>query len=132
MAAREAANRINPDNSLTDQAREVEAVAAVSRSSRSSRVARINPDRSLRIDPAAANKPVILTDNTAGFGFPKLAAFLSDWPLKAIDLSLTPDLHDNSPTAASTFYFLVSPFRNPRSEIRNSFLPAPPSPFSAS
>ena len=63
MAAREAANRINPDNSLTDQAREVEAVAAVSRSSRSSRVARINPDRSLRIDPAA-NKPVILNDNT--------------------------------------------------------------------
>jgi len=51
VAAREAANRINPDNSLTDQAREV--VAAVSRSSRSSRVARINRDRSLRIDPAA-------------------------------------------------------------------------------
>ena len=61
MAAREAANRINPGSSLTDQAREAElAVEAVSRSSR---VARINPDRSLRIDPAA-NKPVILNDNT--------------------------------------------------------------------
>ena len=72
MAAREAANRINPGNSLTDQAREV--VAAVSRSSRSSRVARINPDRSLRID-RAANNPVILTDNTAGFGFPEPAVF---------------------------------------------------------
>ena len=73
MAAREAANRINPGNSLTDQARgvEVEAVAAVSRSSR---VARINPDRSLRID-RAANNPVILTDNTAGFGFPEPAVF---------------------------------------------------------
>ena len=77
MAAREAANRINPDNSLTDQAREVEAVAAVSRSSRSSRVARINPDRSLRID-RAANNPVILNDNTAGFGFPEPASFLCD------------------------------------------------------
>ena len=76
MAAREAANRINPGNSLTDQARvaaaEVEAVAAVSRSSR---VVRINPDRSLRID-RAANRPVILIDNTAaGFGFPKPASF---------------------------------------------------------
>jgi len=64
VAAREAANRINPGNSPTDQARvvevEVEAAEAVSRSSR---VARINPDRSLRIDPAA-NKPVILNDNT--------------------------------------------------------------------
>ena len=62
MAAREAANRINPGNNLTDQARvaavEVEAVAAVSRSNR---VARINRDRSLRIDPAA-NRPVILTE----------------------------------------------------------------------
>ena len=61
MAAREAANRINRGNSLTDQARvaavEVEAVAV----SRSHRVARINRDRSLRIDPAA-NRPVILTE----------------------------------------------------------------------
>ena len=128
MAAREAANRINPDNSLTDQAREAElAVEAVSRSSR---VARINPDRSLRIDPAA-NKPVILNDNTQRVSdFRNSLLFCLNWPLKAIDLSLTPDLHDNSPTAASTFYFLVSPFRNPQSEIRNSFLP--PSPFSAS
>ena len=62
MAAREAANRINRGNSLTDQARvaavEVEAAAAVSPSHR---VARINRDRSLRIDPAA-NRPVILTE----------------------------------------------------------------------
>ena len=48
MAAREAANRINRGNSPTDQAR----VAAVNRSSR---LARINPDRSLRIDRAADN-----------------------------------------------------------------------------
>jgi len=79
VAAREAANRINPGNSLTDQARvaavEGEAVAVVA-VSRSSRVARINPDRSLRID-RAANRPVIVIDNTAaGFGFPKSAAFL--------------------------------------------------------
>ena len=114
MAAREAANRINPGNSLTDQARV--AVAAVSRSSHSSRVARINPDRSLRIDPAAANKPVILTDNTAGFGFPKLAAFLSDWPLKAIDLSLTPDLYDNSPTEGSCGPIKLHPLRTKWSE----------------
>ena len=62
MAAREAANRINPGNNLTDQARvaavEVEAVAVVSRSNR---VARINRDRSLRIVPAA-NRPVIVTE----------------------------------------------------------------------
>ena len=62
MAAREAANRINRDNNLTDQARvaavEVEAVAAVSRSNR---VARINRDRSLRIVPAA-NRPVFVTE----------------------------------------------------------------------
>jgi len=62
VAAREAANRINRGNSLTDQARvaavEVEAVAVVSRSNR---VARINRDRSLRIVPAA-NRPVIVTE----------------------------------------------------------------------
>ena len=75
MAAREAANRINPGNNLTDQARvaavEVEAVAAVSRSSR---VAPINPDRSLRSDRAAANKPVILliTQRVSGFRNPLL------------------------------------------------------------
>ena len=79
MAAREAANRINRGNNLTDQARvaavEAVAAAAVSRKSRSSRVARINPDRSPRID-RAVNKPVILTDNAAGFGFPKPAFFV--------------------------------------------------------
>ena len=69
MAAREAANRINRDNSLTGQAK-----AAVGAVSRNNRVARINPDRTLRSDEAAVNKPVILTDKTAGFGFPKPAA----------------------------------------------------------
>ena len=67
MAAREAASRINRGNSLTHQGRGVEAVAVVSRSSRSSRVARINPDRTLRIDRAAATKPVSLTDKDSGF-----------------------------------------------------------------
>ena len=78
MAAREAANRINPGNSLTDQAREV-AVEAVAAVSRSSRVARINPDRSLRID-RAANNPVILNDNTqrvSDFRNPLLFCFTS-------------------------------------------------------
>ena len=114
MAAREAANRINPDNSLTDQAREAElAVEAVSRSSR---VARINPDRSLRIDPAA-NKPVILNDNTQRVSdFRNSLLFCLNWPLKAIDLSLTPDLYDNSPTEGSCGPIKLHPLRTKWSE----------------
>ena len=72
MAAREAASRINPGNSLTDQARV--AAAEVEEVSRNSRVGRINPDRSLRI-ARAVDKSVIVTDKAAGFGFPKPAAF---------------------------------------------------------
>ena len=60
MAAREAANRINPGNNLTDQAR-VAAVEVEAAVGRSNRVARINRDRSLRIVPAA-NRPVIVTE----------------------------------------------------------------------
>jgi hypothetical protein len=51
VAAREAANRINRGNSPTDQDRAAAAVAV----NRSSRLARINPDRNLRIDRAADN-----------------------------------------------------------------------------
>jgi len=72
VAAREAASRINPGNSLTDQARV--AAAEVEEVSRNSRVGRINPDRSLRI-ARAVDKSVIVTDKAAGFGFPKPAAF---------------------------------------------------------
>ena len=76
MATREAASRINPGNSLTDQAKvvAVEAAAEVEEVSRNSRAGRINPDRSLRI-ARAVDKSVIVTDKAAGFGFPKPAAF---------------------------------------------------------
>lgn len=54
VAAREAANRINPDNSLTDQVRAVE--EGVAAASRNSRIVPINLDRNRKIDQAA-DKP---------------------------------------------------------------------------